>query len=422
MKNIAIRWVVAFGIIAVLGIVAAQSFWVIKIRNAEEQKLNQQIYVALKNAAAQLADHYQNMTTPGHPVKQISEDYYVVEINDMVDAQVLEHYLKNALIQANVMADFEYAVYDCRKNQMVYGNRVSILNANVSKRSNWGMPLYKKYTYYFGVYFPNKSSYVFSEMDTWFMLSAVLLLVILFFGYTLLVILRQKRWSELQKDFINNMTHEFKTPIATINVSADVLQTPSILDQPQRLQNYAQIIKEQSLRLNGQVEKVLQVAKLEQRALGLHPETLDLVKELDNICAGFRAHYEGQILLTTNFDNKYTGIAADPMHFRNVIQNLLDNAVKYSDSPAEILLRTEQRDNKVHVVVEDQGRGIPSEYLTKVFHKFVRVPTGNQHNVKGFGLGLYYVKRICQLHRWKIEIQSELGKGTQFTIGIPLTT
>ena len=284
------------------------------------------------------------------------------------------------------------------------------------------MPLYKKYTYYFGVYFPNKSSYVFSEMDTWFMLSAVLLLVILFFGYTLLVILRQKRWSELQKDFINNMTHEFKTPIATINVSADVLQTPSILDQPQRLQNYAQIIKEQSLRLNGQVEKVLQVAKLEQRALGLHPETLDLVKELDNICAGFRAHYEGQILLTTNFDNKYTGIAADPMHFRNVIQNLLDNAVKYSDSPAEILLRTEQRDNKVHVVVEDQGRGIPSEYLTKVFHKFVRVPTGNQHNVKGFGLGLYYVKRICQLHRWKIEIQSELGKGTQFTIGIPLTT
>jgi len=420
MKNIAIRWVVAFGIITVLGIVAAQSFWVIKIWNAEERKLNQQIYVALKEVAVQLADHYQSMTASGHPVKQMTEDYYVVEINDVVDSRVVEHYLKTALVKANVMADFEYAVYDCRKNQMVCGNRVSILNANVSERSTWGMPLYKKYTYYFGVYFPDKSSYVFSEMDTWFMLSAVLLLVILFFGYTLMVILRQKRWSELQKDFINNMTHEFKTPIATINVSADVLQTPSILEQPQRLQNYAQIIKEQSLRLNGQVEKVLQVAKLEQRALCLHTETLDLVEELSNICFGFRAHYEGQAVLKTQVDNKHLAIVADPMHFRSVIQNLLDNAVKYSDGLAEVSLRTEQRDDRVYVTIEDQGWGIPAEYISKVFHKFVRVPTGNQHNVKGFGLGLYYVDKICKLHRWKIGIQSELGKGTQFTIGIPL--
>lgn len=141
------------------------------------------------------------------------------------------------------MTNLEYAIYDCRENQMVSGNRRSLLNAGVSERSNWGMPLCKKYTYYFGVYFPNKSSYVFSEMDTWFMLSAVLL-VILFFGYRLLVILRQKRWSELQKDFINNMTHEFKTPISTINVSADVLPTSDILIQPYRLQNYNQIISE----------------------------------------------------------------------------------------------------------------------------------------------------------------------------------
>ena len=420
MKNFAIRWVVALGIITVLGIVAAQSFWVIKIWNAEERKLNQQIYVALKEVAAQLADHYQSMATTGHPVKQITEEYYVVEVNDVVDGQVLEHYLRTALVKANVMADFEYAIYDCRKNQMVSGNRISLLNAGVSERSNWGMPLYKKYTYYFGVYFPNKSSYVFSEMDTWFMLSAVLLLVILFFGYTLLVILRQKRWSELQKDFINNMTHEFKTPISTINVSADVLQTPDILGQPQRLQNYAQIIKEQSLRLNGQVEKVLQVAKLEQRALHLHTEPLKLEKELDSICTAFRTHYAGQVILKTNLENDQLTIVADPMHFRSVIQNLLDNAVKYSDCPAEVFLQTEQRDDAVRVTIEDQGRGIPAEYHTKVFHKFVRVPTGNQHNVKGFGLGLYYVDRICKLHRWKIEIQSELGKGTRFTINIPL--
>ncbi len=422
MKNVAIRWVVAFGIITVLGIVAAQSFWVVKIWNAEERKLNQQIYMALKQVAAQLADHYHSMSPSGHPVKQMEDDYYVVELTDMVDTKVLEHYLKTALVKANIVADFEYAVYDCTKQKMVCGNRVSILNAKISESTYQGMPLYNKYTYYFGVYFPNKSNYVFSEMDTWFMLSAVLLLVILFFGYTLIVILRQKRWSELQKDFINNMTHEFKTPIATINVSADVLQTPDIRDQPQRLQDYARIVKEQSLRLNEQVEKVLQVAKLEQKALCLRTETIVLEEELGGICNEFQTCNGNQAVLDTCIESKNSSIVADPMHFRNVIQNLLDNAVKYSDSLAKILLKTEQRDDTINVIIEDQGRGIPSEYASKVFHKFVRVPTGNQHDVKGFGLGLYYVDRICKLHRWKIGVQSELGKGTRFTIGIPIIT
>ncbi|MEM9673945.1 MAG: sensor histidine kinase [Cyclobacteriaceae bacterium] len=420
MKNVAIRWVVALGIITVLGIVAAQSFWVIKIWNAEERKLNQQIYSALKEVAYQLANHSQSVVSTDHPVKQLSDDYFVVELTDIVDAKVLEHYLKTTLIEADVVADFEYAVYDCTQQKMVCGNRISIVNAGVSEPTNLGFPLYDKYTYYFGVYFPNKSSYVFSEMDTWFILSSVLLLVILFFGYSLLVILRQKRWSELQKDFINNMTHEFKTPISTINVSADVLQAPGIIEQPQRLNNYARIIKEQSLRLNGQVEKVLQVAKLEQRALCLHTEMVNLSHELQIILEEFQTRYPQEASIDLEVEEGIL-IVADPMHFRNVVQNLLDNAVKYSDVTAQIRLGTRTHKKTVEVVIEDRGRGIPSEFVNKVFHKFVRVPTGNQHDVKGFGLGLYYVARICKLHCWKISIQSELGKGTLFKIEMPFS-
>lgn len=422
MNSLSIRWVVTLGIISVLGIVTAQSFWVIKIWNAEERKLNQQIFVALKNVADRLAEHNHSMVPADQPVKQLTPDYYVVQVSEVIDANVLEHYLTTSLLDADIIADFEYAIYDCLSDKMVYGNRVSIINAEVSKSVDLTLPTYNRYTYYFGVFFPDKSNYVFSEMDTWFILSAVLLLVILFFGYTLMVILRQKRWSELQKDFINNMTHEFKTPIATINVSADVLRKPQISQDPQRIQNYAEIIKDQSLRLNSQVEKVLQIAKLEQKALGLRTERVDLIEELTKIQRTIGSHYEGKAEIATDFQDGTCFVQADPVHLSNVIHNLLDNAVKYSDLPARIALRTarsSQRERWVEVSIEDCGRGIPTEYLTKIFHKFVRVPTGNQHDVKGFGLGLYYVRRICKLHHWEISVRSKLNEGSCFTIVLP---
>ncbi|MEQ9439538.1 MAG: HAMP domain-containing sensor histidine kinase [Cyclobacteriaceae bacterium] len=427
MNSVAIRWIVLLGIISILGIVGAQSFWVIKIWNAEERKLNQQIFVALKNVADKLAAHNHSMPPADQPVKQLTSDYYVVQVSEVIDANVLEHYLKSALVNADIMADFEYAIYDCRSDNLVYGNRVSILNAEIRESRDLILPTYNQYTYYFGVFFPDKSSYVFSEMDTWFILSAVLLLVLLFFGYTLMVILRQKRWSELQKDFINNMTHEFKTPIATINVAADVLRSPGIGQQTERLENYARIIKDQGIRLNGQVEKVLQLAKLEQKALQLHPEPIDLHRELEKIKESFLTHYEDKVMIETQFQERPCFIMADQVHISNVIHNLLDNAIKYSPQPAHITLRTSlktslktsQRDSCIDVSIEDQGRGIPPDYLSRIFYKFVRVPTGNQHDVKGFGLGLYYVHRICKLHRWKITVHSELNRGSRFTISMP---
>ena len=232
-------------------------------------------------------------------------------------------------------------------------------------------------------------------------------------------ILRQKRLSEMQKDFINNMTHEFKTPISTIGISADVfLNNPKIKEDP-RLSQYAGILKEQNQRLNKQVEKILQLAKIERDGLKLKQEELnltDLIKNIvDSVSIRLEEH-QGKIHLL-NF-KETTAIKADKFHFTNTLYNLLDNAIKYCKTQPNITIQVENRLKHILLSIQDNGIGITKDNLHKVFDKFYRIPTGNVHNVKGFGLGLYYVKEVVNAHGWDVNIESTAGKGTKVILKI----
>jgi two-component system phosphate regulon sensor histidine kinase PhoR len=250
--------------------------------------------------------------------------------------------------------------------------------------------------------------------------------VILFFGYTLFAIIKQKRLSEVQRDFINNMTHELKTPISTIAVTADLLTNPQILESKERLVNYAHIIKNENARLQNQIEKVLQSARMDREKLELQQETIDLRPLLTDLATSFELKVKNEGgSLELRLAPETLIVWADQSHLTNIVGNLLDNALKYANSKPQIVIDAEvvgnSKKKKLHLSIQDNGIGIKKEYQKKIFEKFFRVPTGNIHNVKGFGLGLDYVRQIVEAHDWTIALKSELGQGSTFKITMPIS-
>ena len=306
-----------------------------------------------------------------------------------------------------------------RVRQMVYGNYVP-LKTSKEKITAKNLPKWSNQSYYFGVQFPNRAAHIINQMGIWSFSSIVLLLVITFFAYTLFVILKQKRLSEVQKDFINNMTHEFKTPIATISVSAEVLKDPGIIHQPERLRNYAGIIEKENIRLKQQVERVLLMARLDKEAMDLKKERVDVHQIIvDSIRHHTMALQERKGVVDSQLAATQFNIEADKYHLTSVFNNLIDNAIKYCKEIPHITIRTSDRGQGCLIEVMDNGIGISQEHQRRVFKKFYRVPTGNIHDVKGFGLGLSYAKTVVEAHGGEISLESELGKGCSFRIYIP---
>jgi two-component system phosphate regulon sensor histidine kinase PhoR len=303
---------------------------------------------------------------------------------------------------------------------MVYGNYVSMQKAKSKNEPVNNLPNWSNQGYYFGVQFPNREAQILNQMGIWSFSSAVLLLVIVFFAYTLFIILKQKRLSEIQKDFINNMTHEFKTPIATIAVSTEVLKDPNIVKQPERLLNYTTIIENENKRLKKHVERVLQMARLDKEDIGLRKEQVELHEIIQDVVNGMQVTlHEKQGRLELLLGANQPVITADRHHVTNVIYNLLDNAIKYCKGNPLIVIRTKQDEKGITLEVQDNGIGVGAEHQNKIFQKFFRVPTGNVHDVKGFGLGLNYVKQIVEAHRGRVTLESVIGNGCTFKIFIP---
>ncbi|HEY9487786.1 MAG TPA: HAMP domain-containing sensor histidine kinase [Chryseosolibacter sp.] len=420
MKSSSIRFIVILAALCITGITITQWYWVRRAFDLKESEFERTVNAALFNVANQIFEINETPSPAANPVKQLSTNYFVVQVNGEVDAGLLEFLLRSEFEKRNIAADFEYGVYDCSSEKMKYGDYIT-LQATGEKTTQKKLPTWSNYAYYFGVQFPNREAHLINQMGIWSFSSLVLLLVILFFAYTLFVILKQKRLSEIQKDFINNMTHEFKTPISTIAVSTEVLKNPDIIHQPERLLNYTTIIEKENIRLKHQVERVLQMAKFDKEEIGLKKEKVDvhrIIRDAIQNTALPLQEKNGTIHFVLEATNHI--IEADRLHLTNVLYNLIDNAIKYcSDSPA-IVIRTNSSNKFLCIDVHDNGLGIARENHKKVFQQFYRVPTGNVHDVKGFGLGLHYVKSVISAHKGTIKLESELGRGSAFRIHLPL--
>ncbi|MDD7046328.1 MAG: HAMP domain-containing sensor histidine kinase [Prevotella sp.] len=273
------------------------------------------------------------------------------------------------------------------------------------------------------IHFPDMNSYIFSSV--YFMIPSVIFTIVLLitFIFTIVVIFRQKRYSEIKNDFINNMTHELKTPISSISLAAQMLNDNSVTKSPAMMKHLGGVIGDETKRLRFLVEKVLQMSMFDKKKAVFKKKELDLNEIVENVAHSFTLRVEhtgGKIYVDIEaIDSK---IYVDEVHFSNVLFNLMDNAVKYRkpDQPVDIYMKTWNDDTHLYVSVKDTGLGIKKEDMKKVFEKFYRVHTGNVHDVKGFGLGLAYVKKIVDLHKGEISINSEYGKGTTFTIKLPV--
>jgi len=248
-----------------------------------------------------------------------------------------------------------------------------------------------------------------------------MLIILTAFGVTVRSLLNQKKLSEIKSDFINNMTHEFKTPLATISLAVDALNNERVLHDPDKMQYFRGIIKEENKRMNKHVETILQAALLERQELQLNLQKLHVHDLIQQVMENYHLQFHdknAQVELLLNAKSDL--IEADEVHFTNLISNLVDNAIKYSKENLHIRITTHCTNKNVVIRVDDNGIGMSKESVKRIFEKFYRAHTGNIHNVKGFGLGMSYVKTVIDAHKGKIKVESTLGKGSSFIVEMPL--
>ncbi len=417
MPNYLIRRLVILGGLAVFGILFIQSYWMIKTYDLKEEEFHNTVSISLRKVAESISEFNKSELPKQNLIQRRSSNFYAVNINSAIDANVLEDYLTQEFQDRSLYTDFEYAVYDCSTNDLVYGNYCRLSEDDREFVVSDDLPTFDDLIYYFVVKFPSRQGYLLSDMWMSLIFSLVALLASVFFIYSIWVILKQKRMSEMQKDFINNMTHEFKTPLSSINIAADVFMRNEYIQSDPRLSKYTQVIKQQNKRLNDQVEKVLNIARIESQEIKLNKEEIEVNAFIKTTIVGEQAKFdERNITVKEQYHNADILVNADPLHLSNVIANVLDNALKYSDSNTEITIATGSNKETSYFTIKDQGIGIAKDELARIFTKFYRVSTGNIHNVKGFGLGLYYVNSICNAHNWVISVSSKLEVGTTIKI------
>ncbi len=415
MSRRIIRSVIVLALISFLGITALQIFWFSKAYSFEEKQFEDQVFIALNAVAEQVYSLKKDNAEIEQPVRQVTGNYFVVQINDTLHPYLLENLLIQELKKRNLAQRFEYAIYDCFTDSIVFGKAVDMKENHSEPAQYLQNIVWERDGHYFGIYFPEKSALVFSNLGAWIYSSILLVIITLFFTYTLFVILQQKKLSEVRTDFINNMTHELKTPIATIGLTASALKNPKVLADNDRLGNYINIITEESHRLKTLVERVLQASNAESTTLQLNKEKIDL-NELLKTIVGQLSNHEKNPIIKLDLQEELPSIYVDRFHINNVIFNVLENAIKYCDRIPEIEISTSTQNKKVVLVMSDNGIGIPKQHTKKIFDKFYRVPKGDLHETKGYGLGLFYVNQIIKKHGAKIKLRSEIDLGSTFTI------
>ncbi len=426
--------------LSLLGLIYFQVIWLKTAKETKEKQLRENIFLASTEAAEQLMEDNNGFMS----LNKKSELFIANEKIklDLLRPSVIQRYSKDeigAIIRKSMDKHFlegipfEFAVSD----NNIMGDQVQSENffryfSDSAHNTNIAIPLqpppgsnYENLSKeeFLVIIVPHQNAIIFREIF-WFILGTIIftLIIVTAFFLTIRALLRQKKLSEIKTDFINNMTHEFKTPIATISLAVDALRNEKVVNDPAKTGYFIGIIKEENRRMNKQVETILQAALFDKQELQLNMKKLPahelITKALNNISLPV-AEKNGRLEVALSASNDL--IMADEVHFINLINNLLDNAVKYSKEEGLLIkLTTENAGKYIRILIEDNGIGMSKETLNRIFEKFYRAHTGNIHNVKGFGLGLSYVKSMVEYHDGSIKADSTLGKGSSFTILIPV--
>ncbi len=342
------------------------------------------------------------------------------KIEDRINKTYLDSIIGKEMLNAGINTKYEFAVRNDAGEYVIHTDNFEE-NSEMLVRRLFPNDIFMRHNY-LAVYFPEQQSYIFQSLGFMVSSSISLILIILgTFAFTIYIIIRQKKLSQMKNDFVNNMTHELKTPISTISLASQMLHDNSIPVEQKNIENISNVIMDESKRLGFQVEKVLQMSIFEQGNLKLKLQKINIHDLIANVVNNFAIqvrNQEGEIIQNLHAENYHLNV--DEVHFTNILFNLLDNALKYSNEKPVINIVTKSSRNNFILLLSDNGIGIRKEDQKRIFEQFYRVPTGNIHNVKGFGLGLSYVKKVIDGHNGTITVESEPRKGTRFEIVLPI--
>jgi two-component system, OmpR family, phosphate regulon sensor histidine kinase PhoR len=416
MKSRTIKFIILFSAIALAGLIISQAFWIRWAINLSEKHFENRAYGALHGAVQEIiaskkqfadtlcgTNHYQNIKT-------------------LVPQKLLDSLLNKHIHYNKIDNSFEFAVIQSHNDSVVYHTNGFYLNCPKEKVFKRCLTcLYNKESFHIELIFPASEKSMMGDIWTWLTLSAIFILIIAFcFGFIVFAVFRHKKLSEMKTDFINNMTHEFKTPISTISLASEILVNVNSEVHLEKVNRYAKIIQEENRRMQSQVEQVLRMSRLDKNEYELNKEETDIHElvqnAIHNLCLDLG---NKSVDIKYKLDAKKFNIIADPIHVTNIVKNLVENACKYCIGDPQIELSTTNVPEGIVISVEDNGIGISTDKQKLIFDKFYRVPTGDVHNVKGTGIGLYYVKVMVEAHNGKVNVRSEPNKGARFDVFLP---
>lgn len=419
MRSATLKWIVLLSTLLVAVIITVQLYWLDKVYSLEQKQFNTSIVKSIRG----LFEDLDLADFPSLELKKLIEhpdlNTFIIQIDTIPSKDSLIFFLINEFDDFGVLADCKVSVYDDNKNNYLYEIYIPTAASHHPLNSGIDLPLIKRDYPYIQLFFPHREQYILGQLTFWFFAAFLLLITLVAFAASLFYLYRQQTLNEVQKDFVNNFTHEFKTPLAVMKLATDVLINPSILKQPERLKKYSSIVKEQTEHLQHQVERLLKTATSDSNKLNLEKETFalndvihDVLHLLDPMIT------EKQVRVDLDLEQENFDVFADRSHIVMVMVNLLENAIKYSVNP-HVIIKTASLNEEFSISVKDNGVGIEKKYTKYIFRKFFRVPTGNVHNVKGFGLGLNFVKKVVDTHHGRIIVNSLPGIGTEFKVLLP---
>ena len=415
MKLSRFNIVIIIGFLAIVGVIIMQLFLINNAHKLAKKDTEDKIFFALQDVLEKLYKDNLTGLLVSNQVEKVSGNYFTVNVNYEFENTILEHYLISEFEKNNLDVDFEYAVYNCSSDKMAFSNHINSNGKKEPIKCPNCFTKNPKYTYYFAIRFPDIEQNYFKNLNQYWIFTTVLFLVLIIYVYSVVLMLKQKKYTELQKDFINNMSHEFKTPLASILIASNYVKEQNEIKENSKLKKYNQIIINQTNKLNEHIEKILYVAKTESKQMLIDKTKFELRPVLDLVKDNILLKYEKEIDVNIITIKPHI-LKADEFHVYNILFNLVDNAVKYSGLSPKIEVVVAEINQQLSIQIKDNGCGIPPKDLPFVFDKFYRVSRQDIKNIEGFGIGLSYVKKICDLHRWKITIANNTDKGIVVTI------
>lgn len=404
MKINRLNTIIFIGFLAIVGVIIMQLFLLSKAHNFEKKDIDNKIHFALQDVVKKIyRDNASNLVISNR-IERVSNNYYIVNVDDVFENNILEHYLKIEFEKVKLDLDFEYAIYNCSTDEMVYGNYISS-DGQSEKKCQDCFIKDSDLIYYFGIRFPEINKKYFADLQEYWIFTIVLFFVLGIYVYSVVLLMKQKKYTELQTDFINNMTHEFKTPLSSILIASNYVAS-QIGENNDKLKKYTKIIINQSNKLNHHIEQILSVAKAGSRQIELEKTKINFYDILLLLKENSELKYKKNFSFTIDASCKYF-ILADEFHFYNLIYNLVDNALKYGKENIALHFKTEKTDNFYTILFTDNGSGIPEKDLPFIFDKFYRVNREDTKTISGFGIGLAYVKKIIMLHKWTITVKNK---------------